>query len=82
MRILFAPTKWLAATLHTFLAIFFVCAPLSQASTPIVHEIPAFVGEATEEFRFWENQIKRALEDEELPIYWAKNTARNTTKKR
>jgi len=51
--------------------LFFNCVPLSQASTPIVHAVPEDAGEAMEEFRSWENQIKRALEDEELPIYWA-----------
>ena len=55
----------------SFIAIFLVVCQFSYASTPIVHEISVDASAAIEEFRFWENQIKRALEDEELPIYWA-----------
>jgi hypothetical protein len=79
MRILLAPKKRLAATLPTFLVLFFNCSQLSQASTPIVHEIPENASEAIEEFREWENQIKQALEDEELPIYWAERALNYAT---
>lgn len=53
--------------------------PSLQASTPIVVEIPEDASKAQEEFTLWENQVKRALEDQDLPIYWAERALHYAT---
>ena len=54
-----------------WIVLFFSCVPLVQASTPIYREMPEYAAVALDEFRYWHNQIERALEDEDLPLYWA-----------
>lgn len=75
----FSPAKPSVLKWLSFIATFLVVCQFAYATTPIVHEIPEDASKAIEEFRLWKNQIKRALEEEELPVYWAQRAMNYAT---
>jgi hypothetical protein len=71
MKKRFTSTK--SSVLHqlSLLVLLGVASPFVYGSTPIYEEIPGDVSDALHEYGEWENNIKTALEEEELPRYWA-----------